>query len=578
RRNEAGDAGLGPLVDAIDAGQVRPTEAADAFQAAYAAWWSDAVIAGDPVLREFSATEQDSDIGRFRSLDDHYRETTAELVALRVRAGIPARDGFAKKSEWGGLGHEIQKKRRHKSVRRLMQECPGAVRRLAPCLMMSPLSVAQYLDPETRFDMVILDEASQITACDAVGVLARANQVIVAGDPKQMPPSSFFARQATGGDDEDETDEDLESILDDLLACGMPTRHLHMHYRSRCESLIAFSNSRYYGEKLVTFPSRNTNDHALTLVRPDGHYAGGGSRHNEGEAKAVAQEVVRRLTHDDQDVRNRTIGVIAVNSQQQRLIEDLLDRERARNPEIEWAFGSKNSEPVFVKNIETVQGDERDVILFSMTYGPDAQGRVAMNFGPLNRQGGERRLNVALTRARSEMMVFSTLRPDQIDLSRTDARAVADIKHFLQFAEGGPKALADAVAAPRNDFESPLEAQIAAKLEERGWTVHAQIGVSGYRIDLGVVDPESPGRYLAGVEADGAMYHSAAGARERDKIRQAALEDRGWTMLRVWSTDWWASPGAETSRLDLKLKNLAGLPETDADLGLTQADDCLSKH
>ena len=404
------------------------------------------------MLREFSTAEQERDIDRFRKLDDHYHATTAKLVALRARALVPARDGFTKKSEWGILAHEIQKKQRHKSLRRLMKECPNAIRRLAPCLMMSPLSVAQYLDPEARFDVVILDEASQLTGCDAIGVIARADQVIVAGDPKQMPPSTFFTRQATADGNEDD-DEDLESILDDLLACGMPRRHLHMHYRSKCESLIAFSNSRYYDEKLVTFPSRNTGDHALTLVRPDGYYARGGNRDNEGEAEAITREVLRRLTHDDENVRKQTIGVIAVNSQQQRLINDLLDQERRMNPAIERAFGSKTSEPVFVKNIETVQGDERDIILFSMTYGPDDKGKVTMNFGPLNRQGGERRLNVALTRARNGMTVFSTLHPDQIDLSRTASKAVSDIKHFLQFAEHGSETLERQATAFLDEFD-----------------------------------------------------------------------------------------------------------------------------
>ena len=235
-----------------------------------------------------------------------------------------------------------------------------------------------------------------------------------------------------------------------------------------------------------------------------------------------------------------------------------IDRERGLNPGIEWAFNSTVAEPVFVKNIETVQGDERDVILFSMTYGPDQNGKVTLNFGPLSLQGGERRLNVALTRARSEMTVFSTLHPDKINLSGSHSRASEDIKQLLQFAENGPAALEGAAAAPLNDFESPLEAQIAAELQKLGWAVHAQIGTSGYRIDLGVVDPENEGRYLAGIEADGAMYHSAAGARERDKIRQAALEARGWTMLRVWSTNWWANRAGETAKLDSKLRDLPG--------------------
>ena len=569
RRGEAAAAGLQPLVEALDAGRVQPGDAEAAFEAAYAAWWSDSVIGGDEVLREFSSVEQENDVDRFRNLDERYRSTTAELVALRAREAIPAREGFPKSSEWGVLAREIQKKKRHKSVRQLIKECPDAIRRLAPCLMMSPLSVALYLDPETRFDVVILDEASQITGCDAVGVLARANQVIVAGDPKQMPPTTFFARQAPT-DEIDEEDEDLESILDDLLACGMPTRHLEMHYRSKCESLITFSNRKYYDHKLVTFPTRSTRDHALTLVRPDGFYARGGSRHNEGEAKAVAAEVVRRLTHADDGIRRLSIGVIAVNSQQQRLIENLLDRERGLNPGIESAFNSTVAEPVFVKNIETVQGDERDVILFSMTYGPDQNGKVTLNFGPLSREGGERRLNVALTRARSEMTVFSTLHPDKINLAGPHSRASEDIKHFLQFAENGPEALEGAAAAPLNDFESPLEAQIAAELRKLGWAVHAQIGTSGYRIDLGVVDPENEGRYLAGIEADGAMYHSAAGARERDKIRQAALEARGWSMLRVWSRNWWANRAGETAKLDRKLRDLAR--------GKRRGDDSLDAH
>ena len=236
-----------------------------------------------------------------------------------------------------------------------------------------------------------------------------------------------------------------------------------------------------------------------------------------------------------------------------RVVVNEVPRQVSRNDHF---LGGANTEPVFVKNIETVQGDERDIILFSMTYGPDQDGKVTMNFGPLNREGGERRLNVALTRARSEMTVFSTLHPDKIDLSRTPSRAVADIKHFLQFAEHGPEALEQIATFPLDKFESPLEDQIAADLAKLGWTVYAQIGVSSYRIDLGVVDPENDDRYLAGIEADGAMYHKAAGARERDKIRQHALETRGWTMLRVWSPNWWANPVGETAKLDRKLREL----------------------
>ena len=217
-----------------------------------------------------------------------------------------------------------------------------------------------------------------------------------------------------------------------------------------------------------------------------------------------------------------------------------MDDARRKNPEIEWAFDSDNAiEPVFVKNLETVQGDERDVILFSITYGPDQGDHVTMNFGPLNREGGERRLNVALTRARYEMLVFSTLDADRINLSRSQARAVTDLKHFLEYAQRGPAALGAAVYGSIGDFESPFEQAVARALRDRGWIVHPQVGVSAYRIDLGIAHPDAPGIYLAGVECDGAMYHSSAYARERDKIRQSVLEGLGWTLFRIWSTDWW---------------------------------------
>ena len=262
------------------------------------------------------------------------------------------------------------------------------------------------------------------------------------------------------------------------------------------------------------------------------------------------EEIVRRLTHRDSAVQRRSIGVVTFNSEQQSLIEDMLDDARRRYPEIEQAFSGERDEPVFVKNLETVQGDERDVILFSVTYGPDRSGHVTMNFGPLNREGGERRLNVAVTRARSEMIVFSALHPDRIDLSRTQARAVADLKHFLEYAEKGKGVLGSAVQGYTNDFESPFEAAVARELRMKDWQVHPQVGVSAYRIDLGIVHPDAPGRYLAGIECDGAMYHSSAFARERDKIRQSVLEDLGWTILRIWSTDWWTNKEGALKKVD----------------------------
>ena len=555
RRTEAIDADLLPLVEAVEQGRVSPDDLEKTFEAAYCTWWSGAVIGEDEVLRTFSAPEHESAIEKFRRIDDDFQKLTAEYVASKLSGGLPDQDDVKRNSQWGVLRRELQKQRRHKPVRKLLEEAPDVLRSLTPCFMMSPLSVAQYLPAaHALFDVVIFDEASQITVWDAVGSIARGRQVIVSGDPKQMPPTNFFARSDDDPDGEIDTEGDLESILDEMLGAGVPERILNLHYRSLQESLIAFSNDRYYGNGLITFPAPDVGDQALSLRRIEGFYARGGARHNEGEAKAIVDEIVYRLTHEDEEVRKRSIGVVTFNSEQQTLIEDLLDDARSKYPEIEQAFSQENiDEPVFVKNLETVQGDERDTILFSVTYGPDRAGHVTMNFGPLNRQGGERRLNVAITRARREMVVFSTLRSDQIDLSRTNSRAVADLKDFLAYAESGRFAIRSGFPG---DFESPFEAAVAQELRMRDWQVHPQVGVSSYRIDLGIVHPDSPGRYLAGIECDGAMYHSSAFARERDKIRQAVLENRGWNIFRVWSSDWWTNKEGAVKKLDTALREV----------------------
>jgi len=554
RRSEALDFQLGPLVEAIENGSVSADQVEEVFEAAYCSWWSSAVIGEDEVLRTFSSPEHEAAIQNFRELDTQFSNLTAQYIAANLAGEIPDQETTRKNSSWGVLAHELQKKMRHKPVREMMETIPDVITTLAPCLMMSPLSIAQFLSAgQAQFDVVIFDEASQITVWDAVGSLARGKQVIVAGDPKQMPPTNFFGRSDDDPDGEIDGEGDLESILDELIGASIPQRLLNLHYRSRRESLIAFSNSRYYDSSLVTFPAPVHPDKGVSLVKPEGFYARGKARHNQGEAKAIVAEIVRRLTSDDPAVRNQSIGVVTFNTEQQSLIEDLLDTARAEDPSIEWAFSEDELEPVFVKNLETVQGDERDVVLFSITYGPDEAGHVTMNFGPLNRTGGERRLNVAMTRARSEMVVFSTMPPERIDLARTQARAVADLKHFLEYAERGASALGAAIHGSMGDFESPFEVAVARALQEKGWTVHPQIGVSAYRIDMGIVHPDKPGLYLAGIECDGAMYHSSAYARERDKIRQGVLEGLGWTLFRVWSTDWWTNKHKAIQELDALL-------------------------
>lgn len=447
-------------------------------------------------------------------------------------------------------------------IRTLFQNIPNLLPRLKPCLLMSPLSVAQYLDPaHPPFDLVVFDEASQIPVWDAVGAIARGKEVIIVGDPKQLPPTSFFNRSDDPDAADEETVEDLESILDDCMAAQLPLHRLDWHYRSRHESLIAFSNQQYYGNRLLTFPSPHQEIGVSWHSVPSGVYDRAGARVNRAEAEAVVAEVCRRLL--DPQLRLFSIGVVTFSIAQQTLIEDLLEAARRKEPAVDQGFSDERPEPVFIKNLENVQGDERDVILFSICYGPDAMGRVAMNFGPLNKLGGERRLNVAITRARRELLVFSTLRADQIDLQRTRATGVADLKTFLDFAERGQQALREASGpTAHGDFESPFEKDVCEALRARGHQVDVQIGCSGYRIDLGVIDPNRPGRYLLGIECDGAFYHSARTARDRDRIRQAILSDLGWKLYRVWSSDWWNNREASLAKIEAAIQAAASSAST----------------
>ncbi len=452
-------------------------------------------------------------------------------------------------SELGLLRRELQKKTRHTPVRQLIRGLPTLLPRLKPCLLMSPLSVAQYLDAShAQFDVVVFDEASQIPVWDAVGAIARGRQLIVVGDTKQLPPTNFFNRStdADEGSGDDGQVEDLESILDECLGAGMNRQRLQWHYRSRHESLITFSNVTYYDSQLITFPSPVTDDVAVAIEHVSGVYDRGGSRTNRAEAEAIVNGIERHYL--DATRQHLTLGVVTFNQPQQSLIESLLDSRRRANASLDKAISAQIREPLFIKNLENVQGDERDVIFFSITYGPDAAGKMTMNFGPLNSEGGQRRLNVAVSRARERVAIYSALRPEQIDLSRVRAAGVRDLKHYLEFALKGPRALLEQSIPTGREPDSPFETQVIRVLRDHGWVVHPQVGCSGYRIDIGVVDPRAPGRYLIGIECDGRTYHSGATARDRDRLRQVVLEGLGWTLHRIWSTDWWLNSAAEVKR------------------------------
>ncbi|MCB1996399.1 MAG: DUF3320 domain-containing protein [Burkholderiaceae bacterium] len=579
-RDEAIAAGLGSMVSAIEAGALAGKDIQAAFEVNYCRWWLSAVVEDEAVIRTFISAEHERRIGDFRALDDKFTDITRQWIRARLCAELPSVESVNKSTEWGVLRHEVNKKKRHLPLRELLSRIPSVVLRLTPCLLMSPLSIAQYLSADaSNFDVVVFDEASQIPVWDAIGAMARGRQVVMVGDPKQLPPTNFFDRAEADSDDED-VEGDLESILDECLGASLPTRNLNWHYRSRHESLIAFSNARYYGGSLVTFPSPVTDDRAVSFHHIKGVYEKGGARINKPEAKALVADLVRRLKSPGFRESKLTIGVVTFNSEQQALIEDLLDEARRSDPSIEPFFAEVELEPVFVKNLESVQGDERDIMYFSITYGPDASGAVSMNFGPLNRDGGERRLNVAVTRARHELRVFSSLKGEQMDLSRTQALGVRDLKHFLEFAERGPRALAEATMGSRGDFESPFEEAVATALSRKGWQVHTQIGASAFRVDLGVVHPDMPGRYLTGVECDGATYHRSATARDRDKLREQVLRGLGWEIVRVWSTDWWIDPRGTLERVHAQLDALL---EADRqrqavnDIASAEADEAIAK-
>lgn len=446
------------------------------------------------------------------------------------------------------LKRETQKIRRQMSPRSLLGKIPERILNLKPCMMMSPLSVAEALPHGMpKFDTVIFDEASQIETQDAIGAILRANQVIVVGDPQQMPPSEFFS-QGSDPDDENDDTSDLPSVLDECLTT-MPTLRLNWHYRSLDEELIAFSNSRYYGGTLTTFPDPDPGraDTGIMLHRINGNYDRGKSTTNAAEAVFVIQRLTDLIMGGE-----TSLGVITFNARQQALIERLWEKHRAGNTDLESRTGALENE-ILIKNIENVQGDERDIVLFSTTYGPDPQGILHNNFGPLAKTGGERRFNVAITRARKRLEIVTSIDPEMINPIRAKP-GVADLRDYLLMAEG--RNANTHLSESLGDPDSLFEVQVIKELERLGWKTQPQIGCSGFRIDLGIIHPDKPNRYLAGVECDGATYHSFKTARDRDAERQKILERLGWKIVRVWSTDWFRNRKQAINRLHQQLNSI----------------------
>lgn len=543
--------GLGTVSEAYKSGRVTGADIQDAFTGSLYYGLALGTIAGDRRLADFHGKQYGDEIARYRETLSLYQRLTVQELAARLSAQVPVSGGAsAATSELGILKKAIRSNGRQLSLRKLFDQIPALLRKLCPCMLMSPISVAQYIDPSfPKFDLVIFDEASQLPTSEAVGTIARGENVVVVGDPKQLPPTNFFSSNRV--DEENGEQEDLESLLDDCLAVSMPQESLKWHYRSRHESLIAYSNMKYYDNRLYTFPSPADLVSEVRLIRPEGFYDKGKTKQNKAEARAIVAEVLRRLK--DETLRGDSIGVVAFSSAQQNLIDDMLFEEFRKHPELE-EFDRNSREPVFIKNLENVQGDERDVILFSVGYGPDAEGNVSMNFGPLNREGGWRRLNVAITRARKSMIVYSVLRPEQIDLTRTRAEGLAGLKGFLEFAERGRSALAQRAdtLVKKEDF---LVQDIADAVRGLGYEVKCNIGCSAFKMDMGIVDPEDRERYLLGLLLDGENCREAATARDRFLLQPEVLEGLGWNVMRVWTLDWVDDPSRVLAHIRQGLEN-----------------------
>ena len=556
-RTQMAASGLVGLADRVTSSEMDGSAAVIELRFARAErLWNDAV-AESPALREIGTLDRHDLAARFATLERSRLRENVTTILARHLGQVPQ----------GAMGEmkivrgEIGKKRSHIALRRLFGSAPAALQRIKPVMLMSPISVAQYLTPgAVRFDLLVIDEASQVRPEDALGAIARARQIVVVGDQKQLPPSSFFDRLLADEDEAEEEGDDLlegaaqlgslESILSLCEARGLSSRMLQWHYRSRDPSLIKVSNREFYENGLILPPSPLQEDPAygLCFTRVDGLYDKGGRRDNRKEGQAVVERVAQHAREHPE----LSLGIVTFSSAQRNTITELLEFARRADPVLDAFLREGQAEDVFVKNIENVQGDERDVILVSVGYGPTIPGGrlTSMTFGPVNGDGGERRLNVLFTRARLRCEIFASFDPGDIDPSRVSRDGLRILKRFLDFAKSG---VLEESAPTGEAPDTPFEEDVADVIASFGFRADAQVGSAGFRIDLGVRHPERPGTYILAVECDGATYHSALWARERDRLRQDVLEHLGWRFHRIWSTDWFYNRRTEIERLRIVL-------------------------
>jgi hypothetical protein len=558
--------GLGAAIDFCIAEQVEPAQVPQVIERALLQEWAEYHLRIDPALAAVRAADRDALVREYQELD---RALIAAATGDIIRA-CNARRPHGEDGESAVIRREAEKKGRHLPVRALIEQARHVCQAIKPCFLMSPLAVSQYLPADMRFDVVIFDEASQVSPAGAIGCIYRSGALILAGDQQQLPPASPACGGAAGGEAGQQRPEepagtpDPQSVLD--LAKGPGAYQnlaLRCHYRSRHEALISFSNAAFYESRLVTFPSRHSDGPSagVELFWAGGTYWRGTSRDNPDEAAHVAERVIHHY-----DTRPAlSLGVVAFSEAQAAAIETAVGMARRRRPDLDRFFTGDRLRGFFIKDAGAVQGDERDVLILSVGYGPDENRQVAMDFGPLSRQGGWRRLNVAVTRARYRTEVVSSIRAGDIPESGT-SEGVRHLRRYLDYAARGLPALAPSGGG---DAESPFEESIINVIRSWGYGLTPHVGTAGYRIDIGIHYPSHPGVYALGVECDGHQYHSCKAARDRDRLREKVLRDRGWNLHRIWSTAWNRDRSGEERRLQAAIEQAMAAPVHDLPSGAT---------
>jgi very-short-patch-repair endonuclease len=550
--------GVASLTILAESGSIKPEHLGSGFNFVFYDALAKHALSRNPTLWEFSGENQ-------QEIRQQFARTDRDVIAMqRKRAAARAANRLIRPGtrgihvgDWTELAllrHEVGKQKRHIPIRELIRRAGTSLQALKPCFMMGPQSVAKYLAPDVlKFDVVVMDEASQIRPEDAIGAMARGGQAVIVGDPMQLPPTSFFNRLAPAdgddGNDGQSVAADSESILDVASAVYSSVRRLRWHYRSQHESLIAFSNQEFYGD-LIVFPHAQRDSETMGIKYRFVSEAIYEERRNPKEASAVVDAVLHHMrTHPTE-----SLGVVTMNFEQRELIEGLLEN-RLRDDPFAQSFHESmtGTKTFFVKNLENVQGDERDVIFISTTYGPDASGNQFQRFGPVNSEAGHRRLNVLFTRAKLRTVVFTSLDIDRILAAPDSSRGLRAFKGYLQFARTG---ILDKAVSTSDQEINDFERSVRTVIEARNYEAVPQVGVAGFFIDLAVKNPKKPGAFLLGIECDGATYHSSNSARDRDRLREEILRSRGWTLHRIWSTDWFKNRNKEIDKMFKRIESM----------------------